>query len=274
MCNYFIAFCIKPCYSDGIRVWAWASPGERVADLPAAAVAKTFSMLEEELVVSRILLPVAVCVARVFCVSPWGSQAAHFGRCESPMAHRPRASFKNADYTLACPVVVESAVQGCLSVFSPVVLQYQLCWCIAWRWVCLVKIGFVWILQFFCLFAVPMFSNTLEWSWSFISSQCSAMWWGKKYWINEGFVGLFGVFCFVLGFFMEGMREVEQVPLLLPCFISPSYYSLHPHPVPPDEFAARRNSVVTDPGLQATFNFLDLLIYVLRRELQILLLWS
>lgn len=64
-----------------------------MADLPAAAVAKTFPKPEEELVASSILFAVAIYVVFVFCVSLWGSQAArgpatHCGKRESPVEHK------------------------------------------------------------------------------------------------------------------------------------------------------------------------------------------
>lgn len=44
---------------------------------------------------------------------------------ESPVVPRLMASFKNLEDPLACAIVTESAMQGCLSAFSLVVIQYR-----------------------------------------------------------------------------------------------------------------------------------------------------
>lgn len=47
------------------------------------------------------------------------------GGSESPTVCRLMVSFKNPEDPLACAIVAASAVQECLSTFSPVVIQYQ-----------------------------------------------------------------------------------------------------------------------------------------------------
>lgn len=105
-------------------------PGSGWLYRPAAAVTKTFPKPKEELEASRIQFAVATRAAVVFCASPWGlrgvySPTAPMRGSESPVVHRLMVSFKNPGDPLAYAIVVERAMQGCLSAFSPVVIQYQ-----------------------------------------------------------------------------------------------------------------------------------------------------